>query len=376
MRALRATLALITGLGALTSISSALAAPSQTHVVFVMTNAADRNEIIALRENPNSGTGYESTHYVTGGRGSGGVTDPLGSQGSLVLSQNHNLLFAVNAGSGDISVFRVNNSHLQLVGATPSGGSEPVAVTQWGNQLYVVNAGGYGSVTAFQIATDGNLKQIKDSTVNLNGDLGGGSSIAIRPDGKFLVVTERGFNNIDTFAIHADGTLGPIVVNHSAAPGVFSAAFDPSGFLLVSETGPAGASNASAISSYWVTDNGSLAAVTQSLATYGSANCWNAQTPDGKHVYVSNAGSSTLSGFNVSATGALTPIASTIVGSNPAGSTNIDIAISSDGHFLFSLNSGSGTISVFGINKDGTLTLLLDPSVVEASVGVNGIATL
>jgi hypothetical protein len=34
----------------------------------------------------------------TGGRGTGGVTDPLESPGSLTLSQDHSLLFAVNGG--------------------------------------------------------------------------------------------------------------------------------------------------------------------------------------------------------------------------------------------------------------------------------------
>jgi 6-phosphogluconolactonase (cycloisomerase 2 family) len=376
MRALRGALALIAGLGALASQPSAFAAPSQPHVVFMMTNAADKNEVIAFREDANNSTGYESRHYKTGGRGSGGVTDPLGSQGSLVLSTDHTLLFAVNAGSGDISVFRVHNASLELIDTTPSGGSEPVAVAQWGDRLYAVNAGGYGSVAVFKIKAGGVLNQIKDSTVNLNGDLGGGSSIAVRPDGRALVVTERGFNNIDTFAIHSDGTLGPIVVNHSSAPGVFSAIFDPAGVLLVSETGPAGASDASALSSYWVTESGALAAVTQSAPTYGNANCWNAITPDGKRVYVSNSASSTISGFNLSPSGALTPIATTVVGTNPAGSINLDVAISSDGRYLFSLNSGTGTISVFGINANGTLTLLLDPSAFEASTGVNGIATL
>ena len=376
MRAFQGALAFIAGLGAFASQPSAFAAPSQPHVVFMMTNAADKNEVLAFREDVNSSTGYESRHYKTGGRGSGGVTDPLGAQGSLVLSTDQQLLFAVNAGSGDISVFHVHNAALELIDTTPSGGSEPVAVAQWGDRLYVVNAGGYGSVAVFKIKADGVLKQIKDSTVNLNGDLGGGSSITIRPDGKVVAVTERGFNNIDTFAVNADGTLGPIVVNHSSAPGVFSAAFDQSGILFVSETGAAGASNASAISSYSVMNGGALTAITQSLPTYGTANCWNATTPDGKRIYVSNAGSSTISGFNIGANGALTAIGSTIVGTNPAGSTNIDIAISSDGRYLFSLNSGAGTISVFAINTDGTLTLMLDPSAFDPSTGVNGIATL
>src|SRR6516162_336796 len=82
--------------------------------VFVMTNAADRNEIIAYKRNAD-GSLQEGHSFLTGGRGSGGITDPLGSQGALILTQDHSLLLAVNAGSGDISVFQVHGAMLSLV---------------------------------------------------------------------------------------------------------------------------------------------------------------------------------------------------------------------------------------------------------------------
>src|SRR5215472_13445502 len=63
--------------------------------VFVMTNAAERNEIIAYKRNAD-GSLSEGRAFRTGGRGSGGTTDPLGSQGSLTLSQDHSILLAVN----------------------------------------------------------------------------------------------------------------------------------------------------------------------------------------------------------------------------------------------------------------------------------------
>src|SRR5215469_15039534 len=66
--------------------------------VFVMTNAAERNEIVAFRRNAD-GSLQEGRKFSTGGRGSGGVIDPLGSQGSLTLTLDHSLLLAVNAGS-------------------------------------------------------------------------------------------------------------------------------------------------------------------------------------------------------------------------------------------------------------------------------------
>src|SRR5271170_380611 len=111
------------------------------HAVFAMTNAADGNQVIAYVRAQDDSL-LEVHRFSTGGRGSGGNTDPLASQGALTLSQDHSLLFAVNAGSGDISVFQVHGANLSLAGKVSCGGSEPVAVAQHGSLVYVVNAGG------------------------------------------------------------------------------------------------------------------------------------------------------------------------------------------------------------------------------------------
>src|SRR5258708_34615924 len=113
--------------------------------VFVMTNDAERNEVLSFHRAP-SGQLLEGAHFATGGRGSGGSIDPLGSQGSLLLSQDGQHLFAVNAGSGDVSVFRIVPSGLVLTDRQPSGGSEPVAVAQHGDLLYALNAAGGSNV--------------------------------------------------------------------------------------------------------------------------------------------------------------------------------------------------------------------------------------
>ena len=96
------------------------------HAVFVMTNDADSNEVIAY-ERTEYGTLQSSRKYQTGGRGSGGTVDPLASQGSLTLGDDGSVLFAANAGSGTVSVFRVFGSHLLLSDRAPSEGSEPNA---------------------------------------------------------------------------------------------------------------------------------------------------------------------------------------------------------------------------------------------------------
>lgn len=350
-------------------------AQAGSETVFVMSNAADRNEVIAFTQSPD-GTFYEHGRYNTGGRGSGGITDPLQSQGSLTLSTDHTLLFAVNAGSGTVSVFRVEGSSLFLVDQVASGGSEPLSVAQFGSLVYVLSAAGSGSIVAFHLGFDGHLRQIGDSTTYLTATNSGGSSLSISPNGEFLAVTERVPNNIDTFRINPNGTLAPIVVNKSTAPGVFDAAFAPDGNLIVSETGPAGGVDESAISSYSVLPDGTLSAVSQSIPTLGMANCWNAIAPNGKWAYVSNAGSSTISGFAIGQGGALTPIAGTVVGTNPQGSTNIDIAVSGDSKYVFTLNSGTGTISAFAIQSDGALGTATEIGGLPKSAGFNGIAAL
>src|SRR5215470_4747057 len=180
--------------------------------VFAMTNAADRNEIIAYKRNAD-GSLEEGRSFPTGGRGSGGTTDPLGSQGSLTLTQDHSILLAVNAGSGDISVFRVHGANLALVDRVPCGGSEPVAVAQQGNLVYVVNAGGGSNVIGFRLDKDGRLTRIPSSIAFLTTANSGAASASFSPDGHFLLVTEKLNNTIDAFPIQSDGTLGSIVVN-------------------------------------------------------------------------------------------------------------------------------------------------------------------
>jgi 6-phosphogluconolactonase len=373
----RSLLILAVGVGAALPTLASAQPSNATGAVFVMTNDANKNEVI-LFERAANGTLGDSVSYDTHGRGSGGITDPLESQGSLTLSQDHSFLFAVNAGSGSITVFNVHkNGALNFLSKTPSGGAQPSAIAEFRGLVYVLNSGGAGSLVGFHLGDGGQLNEIKNSTAFLTGTTTGGASLAFSLDGQFLVVTERVANNIDVFHVQPDGTLSPIIVNPNPAPGTFSVAFAPNGTAIVSETGPAGATNGSAISSYKVNSNGTVTAITHSLPTFAAGNCWDAITPDGRWVYVSNSGSDNISGFNIGKDGTLTPIAGTILGNNPSGSHNVDIAVSADGKFVYTINSQSGNIGVFAINQqDGSLTNLGQAGDLPKSVGFNGIAAL
>lgn len=82
--------------------------------VYTMTNAAAGNEIV-IYNRANDGQLMLAGRVETGGMGSGGdpplePVDALGAQNPLILSKNKRFLFAVNAGSDEISVLRVNEA--------------------------------------------------------------------------------------------------------------------------------------------------------------------------------------------------------------------------------------------------------------------------
>jgi 6-phosphogluconolactonase len=342
------------------------------HAVFVMTNNADANQVVALQRDPN-GRLENSQAYATGGRGSGGTVDPLASQGSLTLSADGAWLFAANAGSGSLSVFRVNGAQLELTDHVATEGSEPNSVAQSGSLVYVLNTAGSSGVVGFHF-NDGKLVRIPNSLRFLSANAVASGSVAFSPDGQFLIVTEKATNDLDVFKVQSDGSLSQATITASVGPGAFSARFIQKDVALVSETGPGGP-NLSAISSYSVQSNGTLTPISSSVPTLGSANCWNVVTPDGRFVYVSNAGSGSVSGFAIGNTGALTPLPGTVLALNPSGSSNIDVAISLDGKFLYTLNAGTGTVGMFAIQPaNGTLADLGTAGDLPAAAGLNGIA--
>jgi 6-phosphogluconolactonase (cycloisomerase 2 family) len=143
---------------------------------------------------------------------------------------------------------------------------------------------------------------------------------------------------------------------------------------LVVETGPAGGTNASAISSYAAYPGSPLQVIGPSVGTQGAATCWLQVTPNGHYVYTANSATSTISGFSIGTDGSLTPLPGTIVATLPTGSTDLDVTVSSNGKFLYTLNTGTGTIGIFQIHSDGSLSTLGEVEGLSAKSGLNGIA--
>jgi 6-phosphogluconolactonase (cycloisomerase 2 family) len=340
--------------------------------VFVETNELDGNHVVSYARASDGRLAGANT-VATGGLGgaqAGAVVDRLASQGGLALDSAHGLLFAVNAGSDSLSVFAVDGAKLSLGQVVPSNGSFPSSVAVHGNLVYVLNAGGAGSVQGFRIS-GGHLTELHDGwrSLGLANDnppffLTSPGQVGFSPDGSNLLVTTKGStSSIEVFAVNANGSLSDApVVNAAATPAPFAFTFDSVGRLVSAEAG------VNALTSYTLNSDGTLSNSQTQLDGQVAA-CW--VTAARGFVYVANAGSNSISGFTLSASGAPSLIGPTgVVGQTETGA--IDMAATPDGKFLYAESGGAGTVDVFAVNHDGSLAKLA--IVGGLPVGLEGIA--
>ena len=319
--------------------------------VFVQLNGAGGNEIAAYSRAGDGTLTYAAT-YPTGGAGGtqvGAPLDALASQGGLVLDRH--LLLAVNAGSDTITSFGVRGARLEHPTTVASGGQFPSSIAVHGNLVYVLNAGGDGGISGFTVRhgalvpLPGSTRSLGLGNTNPPAFLQSPAQIGFSRDGHTLIVTTKAHNTLLTFPVGRDGrpAAAPLVTP-SAGAVPFSFVVDRSGRVLVTEAGTG------ATSTYTVARDGSLHLVGSSAGDGGAALCWNVQV--GRTVYGANAGSATLSAWNVPNHGAATltsPVAAT------TGAGPIDLAASRDGRFLYVQESVAGTLGVYAVSHDGSL---------------------
>ena len=334
--------------------------------VFVTTNGVNGNEVKAFSRAADGSLALVGT-FATGGRGVGGTGDPLTSQGAAALSPDHRFLFVVNAGSNDVSVFRIRNDGLKLVDRESSAGTFPNSVAVTEDAVYVLNAN-TGNVGIFSYNESGNLRA--RGTAALSPNTAGPTEVHVSPNGRWLDVTERVSNTIDAFRISGDGTLSAPIKTENAGNTPFGFQFTPSGVLVVSEAGSASAS------SYSQAQTGALTAVSSAVSNGGqAAPCWLIVDSRGRFAYTANAGGSSISGYAIDNNGALTLLTpGGRTGDLGAGANPLDIDFGGNGRFLYVLKNGTGTVGAFSVNPDGTLTPLPDTPGLVAQAGYMGLA--
>jgi Lactonase, 7-bladed beta-propeller len=323
---------------------------SDVHAVFVQTNDTAGNQVVVYRRGANGGLSF-AARYNTGGLGAaltGAVVDKLASQGSLAFDASAQALIAVNGGSKSITEFQVHGARLSGRRSVASGGSIPVSVAVSGNRLYVLNAGGTGSVQGFYVSS---LHTIAGSHRNLNLTpgvtpqyLNTPGQIGLTPGGRQLIVTTKANgSDIDVFGVAPDGALSSTpTVNPSATPVPFGFTFNPAGDLVVTEAGT------SALTTYAVHGDGTLTAL-HSLTDGLAALCW--VTKAGNHYFGANAGSATITGYRVGPGGL-----PAIIGETAADAGPIDLAAAPDGTALYVETGGADIVDAFSVHPNGSLS--------------------
>ena len=309
--------------------------------LYTQTNSPTGNAVHRLDRGPDGLLTPVAT-YRTGGNGTG---TSLFSQGAVALSDDGRVLVAVNAGTNDVSSFRVSRrGHLQLIGRYPAGGVLPNSVDIDGDSVYVLNAGGAANVTSFALDGSGQLRPRNASALTVGAT--GAAQVSASPDGRSLVVSVRQSNRIETFPLRF-GRIGAPVVTASSGAVPFGFAFSGRGDLVVSEAG------ASTVSSYRLNGNNTARAISAALPVGQGAACWVAVTADGRFAYTGNA-SGSISGYSIARDGALTAL--TAGGLTAAAPGPNDLAVA--GRHLYAINPAAGEVTAYRIAGDGRLTQL------------------
>ena len=311
--------------------------------VFTISNEAEGNRVLSFARAADGSLG-EQVAYPTGGMGTG---DSLGSQAALALDEDHRFLVAVDAGSNELSAFAVDGAKLTLRDRVASGGVRPVSVTARNGLVYVVHAGGVNNVAGFALDRRGRLHALPGSSQPLSGDSVGPGEIALSPDARELVVTEKGTSKLDLFRVSAFGRLTAAMVASAAGQTPFGFEFTSRGDIVVSEAATTSASS-------YAVDRRGITPITGPISNTQAAPCWVVVGRDDRHAYVANAGSASVSTYRIARNGEIA-LEDARDGELGEGGRPLDMALDRGGRYLYVLDRGNQSVASFDVARDGSL---------------------
>ncbi|HKT49405.1 MAG TPA: MBG domain-containing protein [Candidatus Angelobacter sp.] len=233
-------------------------------------------------------------------------------------------------------------------------GLSRLAVSSINNLLFVANTGDK-SITPFQInTTTGALTKTTGAPFasGLTADTCQGFSIAVTPDGQFLMAASNG--QIRTFTVAANGALTFLSSTPNCCSPITGLSISPDGrFLAVSNgtsismfTISSGVLTPVAGSPFAKLGSGSLSAMDFSCIADSNGNL---------RLYSGEATTTpTAEGWLVDPNGVLTPTTASPYHSSGTNSNNV--LLSPDNTLLFQSNQSSTSINSFVLNPDGSIT--------------------
>ena len=276
--------------------------------VYLDDNTAGANTIGAFDRHLDGSLSPErGSPFAAGGAGTGAS---LASQGAIQLTRDGRYVIAVDAGSNQVSVLRVDPfGGLELVPGDVlwSGGVGPVSVAVDGNLVYVANAGGTApNLTGFTLNFFGQLQPLPGSTVSFPSGSQPGD-VLFNPTGTNLVATLVGTSMISSYSVASDGLLTPTPGSPIPAQGLgpFGSEFRPTnpGQLFVSNAHNT-APDSGTVSAFNVAPKGTLSSIGGSpFADDQMAPCWVEITHDGQFLFTVNTASGTISRYSIAYNG-------------------------------------------------------------------------
>ena len=301
------------------SIASCIScAKTESHYVYATLPAA--NQVLAYREDPNSGVLVE----IQGSPYPGGD----GAR-SAVLHPSGKFLYVANPGQleNDISLFAIasNGALTEVTPRTPIGpnASQPefLAMDPAGSYLYVANNLSF-NISVFSIdSSTGALAQLASSPTSIGLPP---LNMQVAPSGNYLYVTASGGQS---------GSPNGSIVGYSVNAGVLTPIGPP-------------------LSSDGVNPNG--------LAI----------DPNGSYLYAANTSSGSISIFAIGASGALSE-----VNGSPLADTYtapVSLILDAKGALLYVANQGSNNVAVYSISSTTGLPTVLTTSTTTGAFFTEG----
>lgn len=261
------------------------------------------NEIVAFREDPNSGALLQLVGSpITAGQ----------AVQSLAIHPSQKFLYAANSGAtptGTISEFTISNGALTEKTPRATAGTAPTLLTMdpSGSYLYVANSGSF-DISVFSIdSSTGVLKPVEQTGGTTAGIGLSALSMQLSASGDTLFVTGQAGTQgyIEEFPV-SNGVLGSPVTG-----------------------------------SPFITGNGPYGLAINSSGTY---------------LYTANKIDNSISAFSIGSTGALTLIST--IGVTTANASPVSLFIDKSGKYLYVANQGSANLAGYSIGSNGSLTLL------------------
>jgi 6-phosphogluconolactonase len=363
-RPIVAALIAVAGAGAIPAAAAAHSSPvgaarwNGRGYVYLNDNTAGANTVAAyVRHRDGSLTPVPGSPFAAGGAGLG---TGLASQGAIQVSSDGRYVLAVDAGSNQISVLRIERGGaLEPVpgGVVSSGGVQPVSLAEHDGLVYVANAGAADSnYTGFTLTWDGRLRPLPGSTVALAPNAQPGD-VLFNSTGTRLVGTLVATSQIDSFRVGFNGRLIAAPGSPFAAQGVgpFGSEFRPTNPDQLFVSNAHNAAGDGTVSAFRVAGDGTLLSIGASpFMDEQTAPCWVEISHDGEFLFTVNTGSGSISSYSIAWNGALTLLGSTPV-SAEAGVGAVDARLSPDGRTLYVDETAANAVGVFAVDG-GQLT--------------------